>query len=86
MLAQPVKDAADFQGKLQAAGYQVQRDEQSKGPVLVHELTGARFKTAEVQANGQAIGPQLTAAIERTTQQAKSQTKGRDRGLSIGGR
>lgn len=87
-LAKPVKDAADFQAKLQAAGYQAQRDEQGKGTVLVHELTGAKFKTAEVQPNGQAIGPQLTAAIERTAQQAKSQaqTKGRDRGLSMGGR
>jgi len=53
--------------------------------VLVHELTGARFKTAELQPNGQAIGPQLTAAVERTAQQAKSQTRGRDRGPSIGG-
>jgi hypothetical protein len=88
MLAKPVKDTADFQGKLQAAGYQVQRDEQGKGTVLVHEQTGAKFKTVEVQPNGQAIGPQLTAAIERTAQQAKSQaqTKGRDRGLSMGGR
>jgi len=83
-LAKPVKDAADFQAKLQAAGYQAQRDEQTKGTVLVHELTGARFKTAELQPNGQAIGPQLTAAVERTAQQAKSQSKGRDRGQSIG--
>lgn len=83
-LAKPVKDAADFQTKLQAAGYQAQRDEQTKGTVLVHELTGARFKTAELQPNGQAIGPQLTAAVERTAQQVKSQSKGRDRGHSIG--
>jgi hypothetical protein len=83
-LAKPVKDAADFQAKLKAAGYGAQRDEQSTGTVLVHELTGARFKTAELQPNGQAIGPQLTAAVERTAQQAKSQSKGRDRGQSIG--
>jgi hypothetical protein len=76
-LAKPVKDAADFQGKLKAAGYQAQRDEQDKGTILVHELTGAKFKTAELQPNGQAIGPQLTAAIERTVQQAKSQSQGR---------
>ena len=85
-LAKPVKDAAEFQAKLQAAGYRAQRDEQSTtGTVLVHELTGAKFKTAELQPNGQVIGPQLTAAIERTAQQAKSQSKGRDRGQSIGG-
>jgi hypothetical protein len=76
-LAKPVKDLADFQGKLKAAGYQTQHDEQDKGTVLVHELTGARFKTAEVQPNGQAIGPQLTVAIERTAQQVKSQSQSR---------
>lgn len=87
-LAKPVKDSADFQAKLKAAGYPVQRDEQGTGTVLVHEQTGARFKTAELQPNGQDIGPQLTAAVERTAQQAKNQaqTKGRDRGLSMGGR
>jgi hypothetical protein len=79
-LAKPVNDGADFQAKLQAAGYQAQRDEQGKGTVLVHELTGARFKTAELQPNGQAIGPQLTAAVERTAQQAKSQSKGQSKG------
>ena len=85
-LAEPVKDAPDFQAKLKAEGYRAQRDEQNAGgTVLVHELTGARFKTAELQPNGQAIGPQLTAAVERTAQQAKSQSKGRDRGQSIGG-
>jgi hypothetical protein len=86
-LAKPVKDAADFQGKLKAAGYRAQRDEQNTGgTVLVHELTGAKFKTAELQPNGQAIGPQLTAAVERTAQQAKSQAqaKKQDRGQSIG--
>jgi len=85
-LAKPVKDAADFQAKLKAEGYRAQRDEQNAGgTVLVHELTGARFKTAELQPNGQVLGPQLTAAIERTAQQVKSQSKGRDRGQSIGG-
>jgi hypothetical protein len=86
-LAKPVQDAADFQAKLKAAGYRAQRDEQNAGgTVLVHELTGARFKTAELQPNGQAIGPQLTAAVERTAQQVKSQAqvKKQDRGQSIG--
>jgi len=85
-LAKPVKDAADFQAKLKAAGYRAQRDEQSTGTVLVHELTGARFKTAELQPNGQAIGPQLTAAVERTAQQAKSKGQSRGGGISMGGR
>ncbi|WP_055562680.1 MobV family relaxase [Hymenobacter sp. AT01-02] len=83
-LAKPVKDAADFQAKLKAAGYQAERDEQSKGTILVHEQTGARFKTAEIQPNGQFIGPQLTAAIERTAQQALKQSKGQGRGGGIG--
>ena len=82
-LSKPVKDGADFVAKLKAAGYQVERDEQGKGPVLVHEQTGARFKTAEVQPNGQAIGPQLTAAIERTAQQELKQSKGQNRGGGI---
>jgi len=82
-LAKPVKDGADFQAKLQAAGYQVQRGEQAKSVVLVHEQTGARFKTAEVQPNGQALGPQLTAAIERTKQQTLEQNKGQSKGGGI---
>lgn len=86
-LAKPVKDAADFQVKLKAAGYRAQRDEQNVGgTVLVHELTGARFKTTELQPNGQAIGPQLTAAIERTTQQAKSKSQSKGGGIGMGGR
>jgi hypothetical protein len=83
MLAKLVRNEDDFQAKLQAAGYQVQRDEQGKGGI-VHELTGAQFKAEEVQPNGQAIGPQLTAAIERTMQQELTQSKGRSRGRGIG--
>jgi ABC-type oligopeptide transport system substrate-binding subunit len=79
-LAKPVKDAADFQAKLKAAGYQAERDEQGKGTILVHEQTGAKFKTAELQPNGQAIGIQLTVAIERTAQQTLKQSKGQSRG------
>jgi hypothetical protein len=86
-LAKPVKDAPDFQAKLKAAGYRAQRDEQNAGgTVLVHELTGARFKTAELQPNGQAIGPQLTAAVERTAQQAKSKSQSKGGGIGMGGR
>ncbi len=83
-LAKPVQDGADFVAKLKAAGYQAQAEEGKT--VFTHEQTGARFKSAEVQPNGQPIGPQLTAAIERTTQQAKSQSRSRDEGMSMGGR
>jgi len=82
MLTKPVRDGDDFKAKLQAAGYQVQRDDQGKG-VLVHEQSGASFKTTEIQPNGKAIGPQLTAAIERTAQQVLKQNKGQNRGGGI---
>jgi hypothetical protein len=82
-LTKPVRDGDDFQAKLQAAGYQVQREEQGKG-VFIHELSGARFNTTEIQPNGKAIGPQLTATIERTTQQALTKSKGKSRGGGIG--
>jgi len=85
-LAKPVKDTADFQAKLKAEGYRAQRDEQGTGAVLVHELTGAKFKTTELQPNGQPIGPQLTAAVERTAQQAKSQSQSKGGGIGMGGR
>ncbi|GAB2799315.1 MULTISPECIES: MobV family relaxase [Hymenobacter] len=83
MLTKPVRDGDDFQAKLQAAGYQVQRDEQGKG-IFIHEASGATFKTTEIQPNGKAIGPQLTATIERTTQQALTKSKGQSRGGGIG--
>jgi len=84
-LAKPVKDAADFVAKLKAAGYEGQAIE---GKVeFTHEQTGARFPITELRPNGQALEAQLTAAVERTAQQAKSQAqaKKQDRGLSIGG-
>jgi N-dimethylarginine dimethylaminohydrolase len=80
-LAKPVKDGADFVAKLKAAGYQAQASEPGK-VVFTHEQTGARFPTTEIRPNGQAIGPQLTAAVERTAQQ--EQSKGQRRGGGIG--
>jgi hypothetical protein len=50
--------------------------------VLTHEQTGATFPISELRPNGQAIGPQLTAAVERTAQQ--EQSKGQRRGGGIG--
>jgi len=81
-LAKPVKDGADFVTKLQAAGYQAQASEPGK-VVFTHEQTGAKFPTTEIRPNGQAIGPQLTAAVERTKQQALTQNKGQSRGRGI---
>jgi hypothetical protein len=85
-LTKPVKDLADFHAKLNATGYRAEHDERSKGAVMIHEQTGARFKMAEVQPNGQDIGPQLTAAIERTAQQAKSKSQSKGGGIGMGSR
>jgi hypothetical protein len=81
-LAQPVKNAADFVAKLKAAGYEGQASEPGK-VMLTHEQTGATFPISELRPNGQALGPQLTAAVERTAQQTKDQVQ--DRGQSRGG-
>jgi hypothetical protein len=83
-LAKPVKDAVDFQAKLRAAGYQLQRDEQGKGRVLTHEQTGARFKTEEIRPNGEGLRSQVEAAIERTKQQDLTKSKGQSRRGGIG--
>lgn len=66
---------AQFVAQLTAQGYQSQRTEQ--GTELVHELTGARFSSKEIQPNGEAIGPQLVATIERTHRQVQEQTQKR---------
>jgi hypothetical protein len=75
VLKDKVPDQAHFLAQLRAAGYQHRAlpVEQGPGSELVHELTGARFPSKEIQPNGQAIGPQLTAAIERTQRQAQAQ-------------
>ena len=76
-----------FIAELGKQGYQVERSAPGQ-TAIVHEQTGARFLTTELQPNEQALASQLNAAIERTAQQAKSQaqTKDRNRGLSMGGR
>ena len=75
VLKEKVPDQAHFVAQLRAAGYQHRAlpIEAGPGTELVHELTGARFPSKEIQPNGQAIGPQLTAAIERTQRQAQAQ-------------
>ena len=70
-----------FVNQLKAQGYQTQKAGQ--GVELVHELTGARFPSRELYPNGQAIGPQLTAAIERTQRQEQAQKKGRSQGPGL---
>lgn len=76
-----VADNKQFLNQLTAQGYQYRRTEQ--GAELVHEQTGARFDTREIRPNGEAIGPQLTATIERTAQQALKREKGQSRGGGI---
>jgi hypothetical protein len=70
-----------FLAQLTVQGYQYRRTEQ--GTELVHELSGARFPTKEIRPNGEAVGPQLTAAIERTQRQEQIQKKGLSRGPKI---
>jgi hypothetical protein len=76
-----VPDQVQFVAQLTAQGYQSRRTEQ--GTELVHELTGARFPSKEIRPNGEAIGPQLTAAIERTQRQEQEQTKKQSRGPKL---
>ncbi len=74
-----VPDQAQFVAQLTAQSYHSRRTEQ--GAELVHELTGARFHSKEIRPNGEAIGPQLTTAIERT--QHQEQTRKQNRGPKL---
>jgi hypothetical protein len=76
-----VPDGEQFAQQLRAAGYQAKRTEQ--GTELIHELTGARFPTKEIRPNGEAIGPQLTAAIERTQKREQDLKKGQSKGPKL---
>jgi hypothetical protein len=76
-----VPDGEQFAQQLRAAGYQAKRAEQ--GTELIHELTGARFPTKEIRPNGEAIGPQLTAAIERTQKREQDLKKGQSKGPKL---
>lgn len=76
-----VPDQAEFIAQLTTQGYQSRRTEQ--GTELVHELTGAKFSTKEIRPNGEAIGPQLTAAIERTQRQEQEQIKQKNKGPKL---
>jgi hypothetical protein len=82
-LAKPVKDVADFVAKLKAVGYEGQASEAGQ-VVFTHNQTGAKFPTTELRPNGQALEPQIIAAIERTKEQNLTQGKGRSRGGGIG--
>lgn len=65
-------DQVQLIDQLKAQGYRTQRAEQG-GNEVVHELTGAKFNTKELQPNGQPVGPQVLAAIERTKRQEQEQ-------------
>lgn len=77
-----LSNEAQFVAQLTAQGYQSQRTEQ--GTELVHELTGARFSSKSIQPNGEAIGPQLVATIERTQRQVQEQTQKQSKGPKLG--
>ena len=76
-------DKAQFVAQLTAQGYRSQRVADGSTEV-VHELSGARFNTKELQPNGQDIGPQLVATIERTQRQVQEQTQKRGQSPKIG--
>ena len=80
-----VASGEEFIAQLGKQGYQVERGAPGQ-TAIVHEQTGARFLTTELRPNEQAFAPQLNAAIERTAQQAKSQSKGQGGGIGMGGR
>lgn len=73
-----VSDQAQFIAQLTAQGYQCRRAE--LGTEFVHELSGAKFSSKEIRPGGEAIGPQLTAAIERTQRQEQDHAQRQSRG------
>ncbi len=77
-----VADNAQFVAQLTAQGYRSQRVADGSTEV-VHELSGARFATKELQPNGQAIGPQLVATIERTQRQVQEQVQRQSKGPKL---
>ncbi len=72
-----------FIEQLSKRGYEVERGAPGQ-TTIVHQETGDKYLTTELHPNGQAFAPQLNAAIERTAQQAKSQSKGQSQGGGIG--
>lgn len=76
-----VTSREDFEQQLRAGGYRSQRGDE--GAELVHERTGVRFPVQEIRPNGERIGVQLTAAIERSQHQEKEQTQKRNRGPKL---
>lgn len=78
-----VTDNAQFVAQLKAQGYRSQRAADGSTEVI-HELSGARFNTKELQPNGQDIGPQLVATVERTQRQVQEQTQKRGQSPRIG--
>jgi hypothetical protein len=74
-----------FIEQLSKQGYEVERGTPGQ-TAIVHQETGAKYLTTELHPNEQAFAPQLNAAIERTAQQAKSQSQSRGGGIGMGGR
>jgi len=83
-LRQPVRNVQDFQGKLEQAGYLVQRPAEGQAAEFVHEATGARFGVDQVKPNGQPLKGQIAEAIERTQHQILKQERSRGQSRSGG--
>jgi hypothetical protein len=81
ILKSKVPNEGQFLAQLTAQGYQYRRNEQ--GTELIHEQTGVRFPSKEIRPNGEAIGPQLTAAIERNQKREQDLKKGQSKGPKL---
>jgi hypothetical protein len=66
VLKGPVKDDKDCIGKVKAQGFEYNQAPEGKS-TFTDPLTTATFLLEEVKPGGEALRPQLAAAIERTT-------------------
>jgi hypothetical protein len=81
ILKGPVKDGKDFIEKVKAQGFEYNQAPEGKS-TFTDPLTTATFLIEEVKPGGEALRPQLAAAIERTAQQAQQQERSQSRGIS----
>jgi hypothetical protein len=73
LLAGKVASGADFRAKLLEVGYSTGKDGEGKG-LLIDDATGAKFRTDELTPHGQALDPQLNAAVVRTQEAEYAQS------------
>jgi hypothetical protein len=84
LLKGPVKDGAEFMEKVRTQGFEFAPSVEGRPSTFTDPLTTAKFTSGEVKPNGEALRPQLEAAIERTAQQAQARSQARDRSQDKG--